>query len=442
MCPPPDAGTLAAMNNKTGPQGHMGKALAASCLAAACLVSGCAAAAASGATVPSATAPLNCAPSGLAPEPCYSPQAYETAYGVTPLLRRGITGRGETVAIFSLAQTPSDPGATDIRKDLSAFDRKFGLPRARLHVVNTIAGSPTPYLVNNDGLGDTEMVDAFAPGATLDIIVVPADTTSSVANVAAAFTKAVRESAALHAAVLSIGLNGGEHCFTRGEVAALHAALEQARDRHVTVVGSSGDIGAFPSHYCGGPAAQVNLPAADPLVLGVGGTLLNTNPAGGYLGEMAWDDNTKASGGGYSSLFPRPSYQDGLPRARATRGVPDVSANADPYGPMAVEFGSGELRGDTGTSSSGSLWAGVIALADQEAGRHLGFVNPAIYAIGHSPAYHRAFHDVITGDDSVVTPTGIVLGYSAGPGWDPVTGWGSPDAQYLIPMLASRSGRQ
>ena len=86
--------------------------------------------------------------------------------------------------------------------------------------------------------------------------------------------------------------------------------------------------------------------------------------------------------------------------------------------------------------------AGVIALADQEAGQHLGFVNPAIYAIARSPAYPRAFHDVITGDNSVVTPTGIFTGYNAGPGWDPVTGLGSPDAQYLVPLLAriARSG--
>ncbi len=407
---------------------------------AACLTAAYASAALGGTAATAASPPpqLNCAPSGLAPETCYSPQAYQTAYDVAPLLRRGITGRGETVAILALAQTPSDPGATDIRKDLAAFDSKFGLPQARLHVVTAIAGPPTPYLGNNDELGDTEMAHAFAPGATLDIILVPATAKSSPANVAAAMTKAVRESAALHVAVLSTSWSSPEDAFTRSEVAAMHAALELARDQHVTVLGSSGDGGAIPAH--GGASMGVSLPASDPLVLGAGGTLLDTTPAGAYLGEMAWNDNTEASGGGYSTLFPRPAYQHGL--TRATRGVPDVSANADPYGPMAIEYGNGELRGDTGTSSSASLWAGVIALADQQAGRHLGFVNPALYAIGHSPAYHRAFHDVITSDNSVVTATGVFTGYNAGPGWDPVTGWGSPDAQYLVPLLArtARSG--
>jgi subtilase family serine protease len=155
---------------------------------------------------------------------------------------------------------------------------------------------------------------------------------------------------------------------------------------------------------------------------------------------MAWNDNTEASGGGYSTLFPRPAYQDGVARARATRGVPDVSASADPSTAMALEYGDGELRPNQGTSASAPLWAGVIALADQQAGHPLGFVNPALYAIARSPAYHQAFHDVITGDNSVLWPTGVFTGYNAGPGWDPVTGLGSPDAQYLVPFLARTAG--
>ena len=102
---------------------------------------------------------------------------------------------------------------------------------------------------------------------------------------------------------------------------------------------------------------------------------------------------------------------------------------------MALTFTGGVLL-RPGTSAATPLWAAVIALADQEAGQHLGFVNPAIYAIARGPAYHRAFHDVVTGDNSVLWPTGVFVGYKAGSGWDPVTGWGSPDAQYLVPLLA------
>jgi hypothetical protein len=107
---------------------------------AACLTAAYPSAALGGTAASSPTPQLNCGGGKGPPVSCYSPQEYETAYGVAPLLRRGIDGRGETVAMLTLAQTPSDPGATDIRKDLAAFDTKFGLPRARLHVVTAIAG--------------------------------------------------------------------------------------------------------------------------------------------------------------------------------------------------------------------------------------------------------------------------------------------------------------
>jgi hypothetical protein len=399
-----------------------------------CLTAACASAAAS-----AAAAPLNCAPPGVKMPPCYSPRAYQVAYGVAPLLSRGIDGRGETVAMPELASsTPS----MDIRHDLAAFDHQFGLPPAKLHVVNTIARSATPYLADEEEVEDAEMVHAIAPGATLDVILVPSNTTSSSASFAAAATKVLQASVALHVAVISISASEGEHYFTNAEVADMNAALKQTSDHHVTVVASSGDLGAISDS---GPPVQVSLPASDPLVLGVGGTILDaTNPGSTYLGEMAWNDGTDASNGGYSNLFPRPSYQEGIARIGATRGVPDVAANAESATAMALEYGNGELRPATGTSASTPLWAGVIALADQQAGHPLGFVNPAIYAIARGPASHRAFHDVVTGDNSVLWSTGVFTGYNAGPGWDPVTGWGSPDAQYLVPLLAGtapRSGR-
>ena len=106
---------------------------------------------------------------------------------------------------------------------------------------------------------------------------------------------------------------------------------------------------------------------------------------------------------------------------------------------VAVVFRGG--AGDTvqshgGTSASAPIWAALIALADQYAGHHLGFVNPAIYQIARSPHYHQAFHDITTGNNTVQFPPTAITGYQAAPGWDPVTGWGSPNAQILIPLLA------
>jgi subtilase family serine protease len=412
----------------------------------ACLAAAYPSATAIGSTAASAaasagTALLNCGPPGSLRQ-CYSPQAYEVAYGVAPLLSRGIDGTGETVVMPELAETPSSSGLiyTDIRKDLATFDSRFGLPPATLRVVNTIAKSKTPYLAGTEEVEDTEMVHAIAPDATLDVVLVPHDAAASSAGIAAALTKVIQEGVALHASVVSISVSVGEHFLTPAEVTQMNAALEQAREYHVTVVASSGDTGALSDN---GPPRQVSLPASDPLVLAAGGTTLDaTWPTGTYHGEMAWNAGTDASGGGYSSLFSRPAYQDGVARLGATRGVPDVAANADSSTAMALAFSDGGLAPAQGTSAATPLWAAVIALADQDAGRHLGFVNPALYRIGRSPAYHRAFHDVVTGDNSVLWPTGVFVGYNAGPGWDPVTGWGSPDAQYLVPLLAhaARSG--
>ncbi len=408
----------------------------------ACLAAACPAAAATAGTAAAGQPPLplNCGAPDF-PVQCYAPHAYEVAYGVAPLLRRGIDGRGQTVVLPELAEPPSSHGViySDIRKDLAAFDTKFALPAATLQVVNTIARSSTPYLAGTEEVEDTEMVHAFAPAASLDVVLVPQDAQSSSANFAAAMTKAIQEGVALNAAVISISASGGEHLFTAAEVTAMNTALMQACHQHVTVVAASGDTGAISDL---GPPQQVSLPASDPLVLAVGGTTLDATLAtGAYHGEMAWNEATgpqdsQASGGGYSSLFPRPAYQNSVAPAGANRGVPDVSANANSNTAMAMDIAGGGLLPASGTSAATPLWAGVIALADQQAGQHLGFINPAIYHIASGPAYHNAFHDVITGDNSVLWSTGVFTGYTAGPGWDPVTGWGSPDAQYLIPLLA------
>ena len=138
-------------------------------------------------------------------------------------------------------------------------------------------------------------------------------------------------------------------------------------------------------------------------------------------------------------MFSQPSYQDDVPGIGEYRGVPDVSADATPHTGMAVVTSTGAgkytISGSGGTSASAPIWAGLVALADQYAGRHLGFVNVGIYRIGRSARYHQAFHDVSTGDNTVSFPPKTITGYRASPGWDPVTGWGSPDAAVLVPLL-------
>src|ERR1022692_57426 len=392
---------------------------------------------------------------------CYTPHQIQVAYGIRPLLDRGIDGRGQTVVLPELAESQlSPPAVSDIRQDMARFDSLFGLPAARLRVVTSLAGSASPWLAYGEEVLDLEMVHVIAPDAALTVVLVKATSLDNARNAVAASVAAIRLSLSL-GGVISLspaGQIGGEHCVARPRVARVHSALQAAAARHVTVVAASGDMGAagepcsliaaltgrpFPP-----PVKEVTLLSSDPLVLAAGGTSLTaSHKTGAYISETAWGapfgtpgSAFQASGGGFSRLFARPGYQDGVPGIGATRGVPDVAADASGHTGMAIAISDGggkfTIRNSGGTSASAPIWAGLIALADQYAGRHLGFVNPAIYRIGRSAAYRKAFHDITRGDNTVQFPPKTITGFRAAAGWDPVTGWGSPDASVLIPLLA------
>ncbi len=388
---------------------------------------------------------------------CYTPKIIRAAYGVQPLLNRGIDGRGVTVVLPELAVSgpPQSPATTDIRADLADFDRRFGLPEAHIEVVTTLAGaSVSASLAGFEEVQDTELVHAVAPDATIrELLINPADLTTP-ANAVSAFAAAVR-TGARQGGVVSLSFTLGEHFFTAAQVAIIHSALGYARNRRVTFVVSSGDDGVLGKGSTTPPIEEVSLPASDPLALSVGGTALDANPVtGARISENAWNTpnggaTSQASGGGFSHLFARPSYQDGVAGIGAMRGVPDVAADGSPYTGMAIvrrlPGGTDMLTGAGGTSAAAPLWAGIVALADQEAGHPLGFINPAIYRIAGGPRYHQAFHDVTNGDNTMTVASSsgplTINGYRAGPGWDPVTGWGTPDASVLVPLLAAKPVR-
>lgn len=102
---------------------------------------------------------------------CYTPRVFRTAYGISPLLERGIDGRGQTVVMPEVAEQPG-PDASDIRQDMARFDSLFGLPRAQLRVVNSLGGSASPRLAGGEEVEDAEMVHAVAPAAAITIVLV------------------------------------------------------------------------------------------------------------------------------------------------------------------------------------------------------------------------------------------------------------------------------
>jgi subtilase family serine protease len=394
---------------------------------------------------------------------CYTPQQLQVAYGIKPLLERGIDGRGETVVLPELAESQLNPPlVTDLRQDMAAFDQRFRLPAARMRVVTTLAGARSPWLAFGEEVLDVEVVHALAPHAHLVILLLPSTSLDNTSNAVAAAIAEFRLGPAL-GSVMSIsaaGQIGGEHCVSRAQASRLNAAIQAAVNRRMTVVAASGDIGAA-AYQCdlyaaltgtppASPSKGVLLLASDPLVLSAGGTALTASHAtGAWISETAWGlasgnpgnqgGSFQASGGGFSRLFARPAYQAGVRGIGAARGVPDVSADASDRTGVAVVFSNGTqdmVQSHGGTSAAAPIWAALMALADQYAGRSLGLVNPAIYQIARSPRYHQAFHDITSGNNTVQFPPVTVTGYRAAPGWDPVTGWGSPNAQVLVPLLA------
>jgi subtilase family serine protease len=205
-----------------------------------------------------------------------------------------------------------------------------------------------------------------------------------------------------------------------------------------TFVSASGDQGAF-------NGSTYAFPEVDPYVTQVGGTNLRTTGAGGaWWAEIAWSQ----SGGGYVQGTPIPSWQQlkGVINSsnrgsKTLRNSPDVAAEAD-FDNATVVNGR-YVTGYGGTSFAAPRWAGFLALVNQQAvanGRGtVGFVNPALYSIGIGKTHSGAFHDITSGSNPPAVGTGSA--FNAVPGYDLVTGWGSPAGAGLINQLAGASAQ-
>ncbi|NUP41390.1 MAG: hypothetical protein HOY76_31290 [Streptomyces sp.] len=433
---------------------------------------------------------------------CFSPQAVRAAYNVGPLHAQGYDGRGQTIAIIDAY------GSDTMAHDLHVFDTAFGVaPMCGEEGVTCTAGMPTFSELHvqgspatkappptSKGTGqedksawglevalDVETAHAMAPGANILLVTTPTAETLGVQGfpqLMAAEDYVVKNHLAT---VISQSFASAEEGFGSAQsLRSLRYAFEDAAANGVTVLGSSGDGGTANSKKTpvgkGGstiPEPTVEWPASDPLVTGVGGTNLCTNPdnTGSRVvdsparaaacrtapgqSEIAW----AGSGGGFSHVFAKPDYQSGAFPAGSTavgtmRGVPDIGLQAAP-GTGALVYislptdGQGGLKCGTapcstgwydigGTSLACPEWAGLVAIADQINGGGLGPINSALYRLAADPATYAAdFHDVTVGNNQTDPD---VPGYAAGPGWDPVTGLGTPNAAELLPDLAAAIG--
>jgi subtilase family serine protease len=408
----------------------------------------------------------------------YTPQQLRSAYGVPATL----TGKGVTAAVIH----PSHEGTA--ASDLATFGARNGEPLrpgqfTELLPPDLDASCPGGAIragktsINPEEVPDVESVHAMAPDANIDYLGTECDDDLGTLSGLDALTEIVDQRLA------SIVSNSwGPTSLSPGVMAAFDNVLEQ---------GAAEGIGFYFGSGIAHSGETVSGFSADPWVTAVGGSTLAVGPQGNYEWETGWGDHAaplasdgtnwtslpgsfaRGGGGGTSSLFTQPAYQRGVVPAslshaggasRPMRVIPDISADSDPATPI---LSGGTDPGATGKPTSYTdfpsagantiaLVAGLQADAQQAAGTPIGFANPAIYARAGTPAYHdvtdqplgpgvRLDAAVPAGVDAFGAPStpelitfGLDEGRSATPGYDAVTGVGTPTADYFTSWRSPR----
>jgi kumamolisin len=238
-------------------------------------------------------------------------------------------------------------------------------------------------------------------------------------------------------AVWSFSIGWGcDKLITAADLAPVRSALATAHSHGTTAFNASGDLAGLEckggDDWSSPPGANdvgLDSVASLPEIVDVGGTTLSTDAKGVWQAEQAWFDVplSQGTGGGVSSLFDRPDWQRSVlaDRHQTRRLTPDVAAVADPFTGVRIVFDQQELVGG-GTSQSAPIWAGLAAVMNQylfaNGGHELGDLNPVLYRIA-AGAPLPAFRDVTLGGNAVNT---------AAPGYDLVTGLGTPDIDNLV----------
>lgn len=327
-----------------------------------------------------------------------------------------LTGAGQSVGLLQFdAFYPSD---------IATYVSQAGLPTIPLVVVPINGGVGTPGSGNAEVALDIEMVMSMAPGLS-KVYVYEAPNPSPWIDI---LSRMANDNLAKQ---LSCSWGGG------GPDSASEQIFLQMAAQGQSFFNASGDSDAFTS--------SIPFPADSPNITQVGGTTLTTTgPGGAYVSEIAWNwglQNGKYVGtsGGVSTFYALPSYQAGMNMttnlgSTTMRNVPDVALTGDG---IYVVYNNGSSGVFGGTSCAAPLWAGFMALVNQQAvvgsNAPVGFVNPIIYNTGKTnPNYAMLLRDVASGNNfSAASPTR----YPAVPGYDLCTGWGTPNGSNFITLL-------
>ncbi|WP_055586417.1 S53 family peptidase [Streptacidiphilus griseoplanus] len=378
---------------------------------------------------------------------CYSPQQYRKAYNLDPLYRAGITGKGRTIVIIDSFGSPT------VQHDLDVFSRTFGLPSTTVQIVRW-GNVPKFDPSNTDHVGwagetnlDVQYAHAIAPGAKIVLVETAVAETEGLTGLPEMMSAEYDLIKRGVGDVISQSFGATENTFpgfAKGDHSALlklRYAFKAAAAKNVTVLGASGDAGATDYKLDGTTLFKHRVnswPSTDPLVTSVGGTQLTLDDTGKRLGiDTVWNDGYGASGGGVSGIFDRPAFQRGVSKIVGShRGTPDISLTASvnggawvysSYAPATKGWG---ITG--GTSEATPLFAGVVALAAQQANHRLGRINDTLYAMGRSDPSRSGLVDVVTGNNTFAG----VKGFTARKGYDLASGLGTIDGTAFVKALA------
>ncbi len=375
----------------------------------------------------------------------FAPNEYLDAYRYQALHSANIRGQGEEVALVEIDGFSS----SDIDRFASCFN--FAVPPIHARAV----GLPRLLSPGGEATLDLEVLDAAA--SRLKGIYVY-EAAPDAAHVLRALT-APLQSSGYKPDVISVSLGLCESdtlaAVGRAGVTATESALQEASAAGISVLGASGDggaagcIGTSSTDNTPLPKLAVTYPASSPWVTAIGGTNLKLSAQNQITGQVVWNDGSAqpglAGGGGFSTLFPRPNYQNGVINQNQ-RAVPDLALLADVAPGYDVYCTAGadcEGRGWTtfgGTSAATPLLSGGFALVDQLLRQHhlqpLGLANPLIYKLAKTPPGNLlVVQDVTEGSNDVgpfIQPNGEPLGCcTAAAGFDEASGWGGIDLAQL-----------
>ena len=360
--------------------------------------------------VNNSAAPYYTPPSGPDASPPYNPATIHEAYNFTGIYSDGYSGSGTAVSIVTAYAFSNSTVAN--------FDNTFSIVPKRINVLQPYG--QTSQLDLETTL-DTEWMSSTAPNATINVIEGPNPQLSTFTEL---FNYVVEHNLS---SVMTTSWGTPESQTPTSTMSSDNQTFMQAAAEGITTFAASGDFGAYDNTS----SPTVDFPASSPFVTGVGGTWLNLTQSGSNVAvssETGWN----RSGGGVSTVFSRPSWQTGYGDfvSGGGREVPDVSLNAKPSSGYFVYYNNTWDEAG-GTSFGAPIWGGIISLENQvrlaKSEGPIGFLNPAIYKILNSANYSVSFNDVTSGYNGY---------YSAGPGYDMVTGIGTPSVYNLLLVLA------